>query len=115
MRNFTPQAQADLDEAVGWLLDQGFAAAAAEKLLTAVLDAAAMLAKRPHIGRYQPELLPKPFRFWSLPRHSLILVYDADAEAPTILRVLSTNRELWPLLGDLRTQSDEASDEAEKN
>lgn len=108
MQNFAPQAQADLDEAVGWLLDQGFAAAAAERLLAAVLDAAAMLAKRPRLGRHRPDLLPAPFRFWSIPRHSLVIVYDPAPEAPTILRVLSTNQELGPLLEDLRTQAGKA-------
>jgi plasmid stabilization system protein ParE len=112
VRNFAPQAQADLDEAVGWLLDQGFAAAAAEKLLNAVLDAAAMLAKRPGLGRHRPDLLPEPFRFWSIPRHDLILVYDPDAEAPTILRVLSTNQDLGPLIEDFQAQLGETRDDA---
>lgn len=115
MRNFAPQAQADLDHAVGWLLDQGFAAAAAERLLTAALDAAALLARRPGLGRHRPDLLPAPLRLWSVPRHSLLLVYDPDTEPPTILRVLSTNQELGPLLADLRTQLGEAPDDADKD
>lgn len=101
MWRFAPRAQADLDEAVGWLLDHGYAAAAAERLLASVLDAADRLAARPLLGRRRPELLPDPFRFWSIPRHSLVLVYQADPDRLTILRVLSTNRDLGPLLDEL--------------
>lgn len=42
---FAPQAQADIDEAVSWLLDHGHSAAVAERLLTSVLEAAAALAR----------------------------------------------------------------------
>jgi hypothetical protein len=35
MRNLAPQALADLDHLVGWLLDQGIAAAAADRTLAA--------------------------------------------------------------------------------
>jgi plasmid stabilization system protein ParE len=67
MRNFAPQALADLDHLVGWLLDQGIAAAAADRTLAAVLEAAAMLGRRPFLGRLRQGLLPEPFRFWSIP------------------------------------------------
>ena len=107
MRRFAPQAQADLDEAVGWLLDHGSAAAAAERLLAAVLEAAERLTARPLLGRRRPDLLPDPFRFWSIPRHSLVLVYTSGPDGPTILRVLSTNRDLGPLLADFADLPDE--------
>jgi plasmid stabilization system protein ParE len=102
MRNFAPQAQADLDEAVSWLLDHGHTSAGAERLLTSVLEAAALLARRPVLGRHRADLLPHPYRFWSILRHRLILVYDSSTEPPTILRVLSTDRDLGPLLSDLQ-------------
>ena len=101
MRHFAPQAQADLDDAVGWLLDNGAAANAAERLLEAVLEAAELLARRPQLGRRRPDLLPDPFRFWSIPRESLLLVYTADVAAPRILRVVSTDRDLGPLLAGI--------------
>ncbi len=101
MRNFAPQAQADLDHEVGWLLDHGSSARAAEALLAAVLDAADLLAKRPQLGRVRLDLLPETFRFWSIPKHSLLLVYDPAGRAPTILRVLSTDRDLGPTLAEL--------------
>ncbi len=101
MRHFAPQAQADLDDAVGWLLDHGAAAGAAERLLTAVQEAAELLAKRPQLGRRRPDLLPDPFRFWSIPRQGLLLVYVASTSAPRIVRIVSTERELGPLLAGI--------------
>ncbi len=100
-RNFSPRAAADLDHAVGWLLDHGAGASAAERLLAAVLDAGERLASRPQLGRRLPDLLPDPFRFWSLPRVGLLIVYDATSAPVTILRVLSTAQELGPLLTDI--------------
>ena len=70
-RNFAPQAAVDLDDAVGWLLDRVAAPGAAERLLTAVLNAGERLATNPQLGRRRPELLPDPFRFWSLPHFGL--------------------------------------------
>ena len=105
-RNFSLQAAADLDHAVGWLLDHGTAPASAEQLLTTVLAAAERLAERPALGRKRPELLPEPFRFWSIPRWKLLLVYDPTTTPTTILRVLGTAQDLSPLLADLRDAPD---------
>jgi len=106
-RNFAPQAAADFDEAVGWLLDRAIAPAAAEKLLQAVLDAGERLADRPQLGRRRPDLLPDPFRFWSLPRFGLLLVYDPTTSPATILRILKTAQDFGPLLAGLIGSPDE--------
>jgi plasmid stabilization system protein ParE len=105
-RNFSRQAAADLDEMVGWLLDQGGAAVAAEQLLTTVLAAGERLVERPLLGRHRPDLLPKPYLFWSIPRWRLLLVYDPTTNPATILRVLNTAQDLPPLLADLRDLPD---------
>jgi len=86
---------------VGWLLDRG-GAAAAEQLLTTVLAAGDRLAEHPLLGRRRPDLLPEPYRFWSIPRWRLLMVYDPTTTPATILRVLDTARDLPPLLADLR-------------
>lgn len=75
-RNFSRQAAADLDHIVGWMLDHGRQAPAAERLLTTVLPAGERLAERRRLGRRRSDLLPEPYRFWSIPRHRLLLVYD---------------------------------------
>ncbi len=99
-RNFSRRAAADLDDVVGWLLDHGGAASAAEELLTATLAAAERLAARPLLGRRRPGLLPERYRFWSIPRWRLLLVYDPTTTPATILRVLNTTRDLPSLLAD---------------
>ena len=106
-RNFSRQAAADLDHIAGWMLDHGRTGSAAERLLTTVLAAGERLADRPLLGRQRPDLLPVPYRFWSIPRHRLLLVYDPTTTPPTILRVLNTAQDLPPLLADLRNPSDD--------
>ena len=101
-RNLSPDAADDLDAMIGWMLDRGASAALAERVLAAVLDAADRLAERPLLGRRRPDLLPEPFRFWSIPRHRLLLVYDPSVRPATVLRVLSTDQDLLPLLAGLR-------------
>lgn len=107
LSHFAPQAAADLDEAVSWLLDNGAPAAAAERLLTAVLQAGERLADRPLLARQRPELLPDPFRFWSMPRFGLLLVVDPTTRPATILRILNTAQDLGPLLTEFLADPDE--------
>ena len=104
-RIFSKQAAADLDSTVAWMLDNG-SAAAAERLLTMVLAAAERLAQRPLLGRRRPELLPEPYRFWSIPCYRLLLVYDPTTNPATILRVLNTAQDLPPLLANFRDPPD---------
>lgn len=102
LRNLSPRAAADLDQAVEWRLDHGLTPGSAEQLLRAVLAAAERLAERPLLGRQQPELAPPPFRFWSIPRWRLLLVYDPTSAPATIQRIVSTDQDLPPLLAELR-------------
>lgn len=77
-------------------------------LRDAVQVAARRLGDRPLMGRLQTDLLPTPYRFWSLTRFQIVLVYNAAAAPPRILRLLSTARDLGPLLADFAEPSDEA-------
>ena len=58
------------------------------------------------LGRRRPDLLPEPYRFWSIPRWSLLPVYDPTTTPATILRVLNTAQDLPQLLADLRDRPD---------
>ena len=58
------------------------------------------------LGRRRPDLLPEPYRFWSIPRWSLLRVYDPTTTPATILRVLNTAQDLPQLLADLRDRPD---------
>jgi toxin ParE1/3/4 len=74
---------------------------AARKLREAVESAARLIGSRPKAGNVRINLAPALYRFWSLPRFSLLLVYNADMRPPVILRVLHTSRDLPRLLADL--------------
>ena len=50
------------------------------------------------MGRAHTDLLPTPYRFWSLTRFQVVLVYDAASEPPCILRLLNTAWDFRPLL-----------------
>ena len=99
-RNFAPQAAADLDGAVSWLLDGPAGPAGAEKLLAAVLEAGELIANRPLVGRRRPDLLPDPYRVWSLPRLGYVLVYNPTTTPARVARLLSTARDLPRALKD---------------
>lgn len=75
----------------------------------AVQAAAQRLGDYPLLGRLQPELLPPPYQFWSLPRFQVVLVYNASATPPRILRLLSTARDFAPLLAGIVELSDKPS------
>lgn len=68
------------------------------------VDAAALrIGANPAIGARRPGLVPDRFRFWPLPRYRYVLVYAADADAPRILRILHTARDLPKLLAGLNS------------
>ena len=75
-------------------------------LRDAVQVAARRLGDRPLMGRLQTDLLPTPYRFWSLTRFQM--VYNPAVTPPRILRLLSTARDLGPLLADLAERPDDA-------
>src|SRR5208282_1526459 len=50
------------------------------ELLASVLAAGERLAEHPLLGRRRPGLLPEPYRFWSIPRWRLLLVYDPTSK-----------------------------------
>lgn len=79
----------------------------AQALRDAVLVAARRLGERPMLGRSQPELLHPPYRFWSLTRFQLVLVYNAGVTPPRILRLLSAARDFGPLLVGIGDSADQ--------
>ena len=65
-------------------------------------NAARLIGARPLAGRQRPELLPGPYRFWSLVRFSYVMVYDPETDPVLILRLVHTRRDLPRALADLR-------------
>ena len=72
--------------------------AAADALLAAAMAAARRLQARPKLQRVRLELAPQRFRFWSLRGFPYLLVYDAEAEPPIILRLVHQSHDLPAVL-----------------
>lgn len=101
----TREARDDLLAELCWIGPDNIAKAKA--LSEAVFAAAHRLWERPLLGRREPGLLPDPYRFWSVTRFQLVLVYNAAASPPTILRILSTARDFAPILAKIATPPSE--------
>lgn len=95
----TVEARDDLRAELRWIGPDNLPRARA--LREAVAVAADRLGQRPLLGRSQPTLLQPPYRFWSLTRFQLVIVYNAASVPPRILRILSSARDLRPLLLDI--------------
>ena len=93
---FAPRAQRELRDAAVWVAEDN--PAAADALLAAAMAAARRLQARPKLGRVRLELAPERFRFWSLRGFPYLLVYDAEAEPPIILRFVHQSRDLPAVL-----------------
>lgn len=96
MTLFAPRAQRESREAILWVQKDN--PTAADALLTAAMEAAWRLQQRPKLGRVRLELAPARYRFWSLRGFPYLLVYDADAETPIILRFVHQSRDLPAVL-----------------
>jgi toxin ParE1/3/4 len=96
---FAPRALRELQAATEWISRQN--PAAAQALVTEAVHAAERLVRQPKIGRHRPDLLPEPYRFWSLRGFPYLLVYDSAAHPPRILRVLHMARDLGSVLDDI--------------
>lgn len=75
---------------------------AARALVAAVQAAAARIGAHPLIGAERPVYAPTPYRFLALRGFPYLLVHDAAAAPPRILRVVHGARDLPGLLAALR-------------
>jgi toxin ParE1/3/4 len=95
-RIFAPRARRELREAAMWVAKDN--AAAADALLAAAMVAARRLQARPKLGRVRLDLAPERYRFWSLRGFPYLLVYDAEADPPIILRFVHQSRDMPAVL-----------------
>jgi toxin ParE1/3/4 len=93
---FAPRAERELRDTVLWIEKDN--PAAADALLAAAIAAAHRLQARPRLGRVRLDLAPARYRFWSVRGFPYLLVYDAEAEPPIILRVVHQSRDLPAVL-----------------
>ena len=96
MALFAPRAERELRDAVLWIEQDN--PTAADALLAAAIAAARQLQARPKLGRVRLDLAPARYRFWSVRGFPYLLVYDAEAEPPIILRVAHQSRDLPAIL-----------------
>ncbi len=98
-RLLAPRAQRELRDAVRWIADDNPDAALA--LIAALTRTVIMLEASPPLGRTRPELAPDSYRFWPLRGFPYILVYNAVAKTPVVVRVVHQSRDLLEALSDL--------------
>jgi toxin ParE1/3/4 len=91
-RLFAPRARRELLTAVRWIAEENPDAARA--MLAAAIAAARRLQARPMLGRRRLDLAPERYRFWSLRGFPYLLVYDAEARPPIIVRLVHQARDL---------------------
>jgi toxin ParE1/3/4 len=99
LRLFATRARRELREASGWIARKS--PVTAHALVAEAVRAAALLARQPMLGQPRLDLLPEPYRFWSLRGFPYLLVYNSSVNPPRILRILHTARDLQTLLGDM--------------
>jgi toxin ParE1/3/4 len=92
-----PRARRDLIEAVRWIASDNPDAARA--LRHGVARAAELISQFPKIGSLREDLADSPVRFHVLRGFPYLLVYDAGASPPRILRILHGARDLPEVLG----------------
>ena len=74
---------------------------AADRFYQAVQQAAHRIGSNPALGAHRPSLADSRYRFWSIPRYRYLMVYTDAHEAPRIVRIVHTSRDLPQELRDL--------------
>jgi antitoxin ParD1/3/4/toxin ParE1/3/4 len=92
---FTEQGLVDIEDIVRYIAEDNVQAAL--EVESVFYDAFDLIAQNPRIGHLKPEWTQKPYRFWTVRNHYLV-VYDERGNQPCILRVISSYREIPVLL-----------------
>ena len=80
----------------------------AERLLSVALEAGDLIARKHLRGHRRLDLLPDPYRFWSLWLSPYLVVYNVASRPPYVLQMLHIARNLPTLLEDLEHDGDAA-------
>ena len=86
----TASAERDLEE-IFFEVKSRHGVAVAERVYGNLLRTFDLLASRPEIARYRPELWPAPYRFW--PTGPAYVVYRGDVQPIRIVRVARASRD----------------------
>jgi toxin ParE1/3/4 len=93
---FSLRAQRELRAAAEWIAADN--PQAARMLVRTAMRAAALLQRRPQLGGRRPQWAPERYRFWPLRGFPYLMVYDAEAQPPHVVRFVHTARDLPALL-----------------
>ena len=91
-----PEARQDIIDIVDYIAADN--PRAADRVEDAILEAFAILAERPAMGHFRPDLTPQAYRFWTM-MGRYMLVYRGGAPRIEIVRVLGPGRDVAALLG----------------
>ncbi|HTX49973.1 MAG TPA: type II toxin-antitoxin system RelE/ParE family toxin [Caulobacteraceae bacterium] len=95
----TPRARDELKDATRWIArDNPTAARALRKAVDALTE---LLAEHPLVGTSRPELAPAPYRVAVVRGFPYLIVYNAAASPPSVVRVVHGARDLPEVLKDL--------------
>jgi antitoxin ParD1/3/4/toxin ParE1/3/4 len=92
----TEQGLADIEDIVRYIAEDNVQAAL--EVESDFYDAFDLIAENPKIGHLKPEWTQKSYRLWTVRKHYLI-IYDDRGNQPCILRIVSSYRDVEPLLG----------------
>ncbi len=97
MRRFvlTPPAKQDVNDIWDYNADDSIEAA--DRILDALVNVMARLAKSPGIGHWREELADKRHRFFLI--YSYLIVYRHETNALQVIRVLHPARDVQSILG----------------
>jgi plasmid stabilization system protein ParE len=69
---------------------------AADRVRTSIQEALSLIADNPSSGHTRSDLTPKPLRFWSV--RGYLIIYQIEADAVTVVRVLHGRRDVKAIL-----------------
>jgi plasmid stabilization system protein ParE len=86
--DFHPDARLNLTEITDFIAEDN--PAAADTVLTNILDALASLARFPHQGHRRPDLTLRPLRFWRV--YDYLIAYAPDEKPLWVVAVMHGQR-----------------------
>jgi plasmid stabilization system protein ParE len=86
--DFHPEARLDLREIIDFIADDN--PAAADRMLTEILDTLASLARFPHMGHHRTDLTSRPLRFFTV--RSYLIAYAPDERPLWVVAVMHGHR-----------------------
>jgi len=88
----TPQAQADIEAIVDYLLAESVSTDTIQKIVERLYEAFALITSQPGIGRKRPEWTSADVRFWSMTTDPYLIIYRESIPLG-IVRVWSGRRD----------------------